>query len=115
MVINVLILNIIVFQFALEQKRSDSRLQTLARMALTLLMLCALLSALVRTQEEGSGLEGGWDPFFCSYTSSEGCSEGQGHCVSDSECEAGLVCGINNCKDWIPGAPSNGHCCEKSL
>ena len=34
-------------------------MQILARMALTLLMLCALLSAPVRTQEDGSSLEEG--------------------------------------------------------
>jgi len=41
------------------------------------------------------GSRADWD--FCS--SSRRCSENQGDCDSDSDCKAGLKCGVNNCRE----------------
>ena len=44
---------------------------------------------------------------FCGCKS---CSENEGECDSDNDCEQGLVCGSNNCLDYL-GFNSEVDCC----
>jgi len=46
---------------------------------------------------------------FCSR--SKPCNTGQGDCDGDHECQAGLKCGHDNCKDFNAGAHSLADCC----
>ena len=39
------------------------------------------------------------------------CALGDGDCDYDSECEAGLVCGINNCEQASGNYPAEYDCC----
>ena len=48
----------------------------------------------------------GYDEFcFCNI-----CSENEGDCESNHECQDGLVCGVNNCPDSL-GFDSGVDCC----
>ena len=57
----------------------------------------------------GSGTGSSCDWSFCS--SSAPCSLGQGDCDRDSHCQAGLVCGNNNCRDYHASAQAAADCC----
>ena len=39
------------------------------------------------------------------------CGSGEGKCFKDSECESGLLCGSDNCKQFHPLAEENSNCC----
>ena len=56
----------------------------------------------------GTGTNSDWS--FCS--SQNPCSEGQGDCDSDDECN-GLQCGQDNCVNFNPNAHSIADCCVK--
>ena len=47
--------------------------------------------------------------------SKEPCEEGEGNCENNSECKEGLVCGINNCKQFSLSFHEKDDCCEKPL
>ena len=44
---------------------------------------------------------------------SDACGEGEGDCDSDSDCQPGLVCGQNNCKQFGPHYHTRDDCCER--
>ena len=44
-------------------------------------------------------------------TSDSPCARGHGDCDSDSDCDAGLVCGKDNCQDFTAEALSSYDCC----
>merc|ERR1712002_521775 len=41
------------------------------------------------------------------------CAAGQGDCDSDSDCQNGLVCGLDNCRQTNSAAHENADCCRK--
>jgi len=47
----------------------------------------------------------------CCRNIGNGCSEGQGDCDNNGECEFGLICGVNNCRDYNTSADPNADCC----
>lgn len=57
------------------------------------------------------GSSGIFDWNFC--TSSDPCSEGQGDCDRDNECQAGLSCGKNNCQKFNSSVPFCADCCHR--
>jgi len=44
-------------------------------------------------------------------TSANTCGVGEGDCDNNPDCQPGLVCGSNNCRQFHPAAPSWADCC----
>merc|ERR1712121_328867 len=76
-----------------------------ARMKLYLLLFTALLSLATSKACDGT------DHWCCRPWNR--CSEGQGICLSDSDCEDGLICGSDNCQEFNPAAQHDEDCCVK--
>jgi len=57
----------------------------------------------------GTGTSSDWN--YCSRWSP--CSVGQGDCDGDKECQPGLRCGEDNCRNFHPGARYSADCCEE--
>ena len=60
------------------------------------------------------GCKGGSDDWACCSQKNK-CGVGEGDCDLDRECQAGLMCGRDNCQDFHTLADSAADCCfEKS-
>jgi len=62
-----------------------------------------------RNSGTGSGTSSDWS--YCSRK--RPCREGQGDCDGDIECQSGLNCGDNTCRDFNPSAHAKADCCVK--
>ena len=53
---------------------------------------------------------------FCG-SSSGLCGLGEGDCRGNEDCEAGLICGVDNCEDFHPGISMASHlnCCINNI
>merc|ERR1719167_679060 len=60
-----------------------------------------------REQPKGTGSKADWA--FC--TKDKPCGKGQGDCDNSAQCGAGLECGVDNCRDFHPGAHRLADCC----
>jgi len=60
-----------------------------------------------REQPKGTGSRADWA--FC--TKDKPCGRGEGDCDNSAQCGAGLECGVDNCRDFHPGAHRLADCC----
>merc|ERR1711915_705701 len=60
------------------------------------------------------GCDGGLKAWGCC-TPSSLCGVGKGDCDSYHDCEYGLICGVDNCAEFNPGARPTSDCCYDPL
>jgi len=69
-----------------------------------------LIKAMYNCSNDQGACDGGSDDWSCC-TSTNKCAAGQGDCDSNDDCQAGLVCGINNCQATNANAHEEADCC----